>query len=564
MREHEVPTHVQAEDRVLLGLTFPQIVALTAVAALAYGIHRYAPVGPGAVRTALAAVFALLGAVAVTGQVGGRRLPAVAADLLRFTLGARRFEGDPADLVRSEAPLPDDPSPSLLGHMAEKARRRLRRLRKSGERRNGRRSPAVRLPRVLRRRRGRETSGDDTGRKGRRRKLWFSAAATALLLSAVAVPHLALAGNPEDDRWRSSDIAYQPDAPVPGRRLFVEAVEVSGGRAQVTVRAATPLDVTVRAMGGAEGRTTVFTQDGFLTTGREAAFDLPLDGDAPSLTFSWRDRLGQAGAVSLLGSQLPHPLPQVEGEVCNLAVTSLAWRAGTIEGALTSRCRASLEEVLEVDTVTGHESAQALMALPATVTAVTGNVVVRSGSVTTTVPFVQDGVTSFTLDVGQHRTDHAVAITADLRATLRVPLPAVTVLTHYPARVERVTRTVHLHRPGDSDYDRQTVTVTHDDGTTSSATAEAYAYVPSTTIARDVTVDVPHEEHVRAETTSQGDVTRTRSQHTDLRGVLPGDAAYAPLTLPAPQPTAEPGRQEAATDAEAREIFRVLQWLWPW
>ena len=31
MREHEVPTHVQAEDRVLLWLTFPQIVAVTAV-----------------------------------------------------------------------------------------------------------------------------------------------------------------------------------------------------------------------------------------------------------------------------------------------------------------------------------------------------------------------------------------------------------------------------------------------------------------------------------------------------------------------------------------------------
>ena len=34
MREHEVPTHVQAEDRVLLGFTFPQVVAVTAVCAL--------------------------------------------------------------------------------------------------------------------------------------------------------------------------------------------------------------------------------------------------------------------------------------------------------------------------------------------------------------------------------------------------------------------------------------------------------------------------------------------------------------------------------------------------
>ena len=46
MREHEVPTHVQAEDRVLLGLTFPQIVAVTAVCAISYGAYRYAPRRP--------------------------------------------------------------------------------------------------------------------------------------------------------------------------------------------------------------------------------------------------------------------------------------------------------------------------------------------------------------------------------------------------------------------------------------------------------------------------------------------------------------------------------------
>ena len=40
MREHEVPTHVQAEDRVLLWLTFPQIVAAVAVCALSYGAYR--------------------------------------------------------------------------------------------------------------------------------------------------------------------------------------------------------------------------------------------------------------------------------------------------------------------------------------------------------------------------------------------------------------------------------------------------------------------------------------------------------------------------------------------
>ena len=46
MREHEVPTHVQAEDKVLLWFTFPQIVAVVAVCAVAYGAYRYFPFGP--------------------------------------------------------------------------------------------------------------------------------------------------------------------------------------------------------------------------------------------------------------------------------------------------------------------------------------------------------------------------------------------------------------------------------------------------------------------------------------------------------------------------------------
>ena len=99
MREHEVPTHVQAEDRVLLWLTFPQIVALTAVCALAYGLYHYAPFGPAEVRIALAVLFGLGGLAVVAGRIGGRRLPLVAADLLRYALGPRRYAGAPAELV---------------------------------------------------------------------------------------------------------------------------------------------------------------------------------------------------------------------------------------------------------------------------------------------------------------------------------------------------------------------------------------------------------------------------------------------------------------------------------
>ena len=133
MRDHEVPTHVQAEDRVLLWFTFPQIVALTAVCALSYGAYRYAPVGPSEVRMALAVVLGLAGVAMIVGKIGGRRLPLVAADLMRFWLGARRYAGPPAQLVRSEPPAPAQSGPGPLRLMARRARRGLRRLsRKSG------------------------------------------------------------------------------------------------------------------------------------------------------------------------------------------------------------------------------------------------------------------------------------------------------------------------------------------------------------------------------------------------------------------------------------------------
>ena len=103
MREHEVPTHVQAEDRVLLGFTFPQIVAVVAVCAISYGAYRYAPVGPSEVRMAIAVVLGLVGVAMVVGKIGGRRLPLVAADLLKYRLGARLYAGQMCPAGESRA-----------------------------------------------------------------------------------------------------------------------------------------------------------------------------------------------------------------------------------------------------------------------------------------------------------------------------------------------------------------------------------------------------------------------------------------------------------------------------
>ncbi len=121
MREHEVPTHVQAEDKVLLWFTFPQIVAVVAVCALAYGAYHYLPFGPMAVRLAVGLLIGILGIALTVGKIGGRGLPLVAADLLKFNLGAGRYAGSPAQLALSQPPAPVETKPDPLRFLTKKA-----------------------------------------------------------------------------------------------------------------------------------------------------------------------------------------------------------------------------------------------------------------------------------------------------------------------------------------------------------------------------------------------------------------------------------------------------------
>ena len=571
MREHEVPTHVQAEDRVLLGFTFPQIVAVVAVCAISYGAYRYAPVGPSEVRMAIAVLFGLVGIVMVVGKIGGRRLPLVAADLLKYRLGARVYAGQIAQLVRAEPPAPAQPvrsGPGPLSLMAKRVGRGLGRLRKNRktrknkERRNGR-------MRWFGKRRGKDGgNGRGQGHKAetlqsRRRKPrmgWIPVVALAVLMAAVvAVPESALADDHEP--WRD-EIDFELTEPVEGRRIFVERLSVTGDRAAVSLRAATALDIRVRAFGGPKGTWLRFWGSATLAEGERIDYSLPLHGPTPSFTVSWEDTLGQAGAVTFEEAQLPFPLPVVEGELCDLRVTSLGWTPGAVSGVVESECVTRIEHPVELQTVAGHESVTQTALMDAQVTAIEGTVSASTGASHESVSFVPDGETQFTLPVGDGQAIHAVSVDVSLEASLRIPIPPLTVLTHHPERTEQVTRTVHLHRPGDSDYDSQTATATCEDGSTESATATAYAYVPSATIAREVTVDVLHKEHVKAETVEREPLTRTREEQLSLAAAVGSDDTFAVLVLPEPEPEDPPAEQEPADGL--RGWFDQLGWEWPW
>ena len=578
MREHEVPTHVQAEDRVLLGLTFPQIVAVTAVCAISYGAYRYAPIGPSEVRMALAVVFGLFGVAMVVGKISGRRLPLVAADLLKYRLGARVYAGPVSQLVRAEPPAPAQPvrsGPGPLSLMAKRAGRGLGRLRKprkktrkNKERRNGR-------MRWFGKRRGKDGGRDQRhdhraetlqSRRRKPRMGWIPVVAVAVLMAAVvAVPESALADDHEP--WRD-EIDFEVEEPVEGRRIFVEGLTVSGDRAAVTFGAATALDIRVRAFGGPQGTWLRFWGSATLTEGESIDYSLPLNGPVPSFTVSWEDTLGLAGALTVEHEQIPYPLPVIEGDLCDLRMASLGWTPGAVSGVIESECVSAVEEPIELQTVAGHQSVTETALLDAQVTAITGTVAAATGASHTSVAFVPNGDTRFSLSVPTGAAIHAVSVDVSLEASLSIPIPPLTMLTHHPERVEQVTRTVHLHRPGDSDYDSQTVTVTCDDGTessaatTSSATATAYAYVPSATIAREVTVDVLHKEHVKAETVERSPIARTRGQMLALASGVGSDDPFEALVLPQPEPEDPPAEQEPA--GGLRQWFDLLGWEWPW
>ena len=262
MREHEVPTHVQAEDKVLLWFTFPQIVAVVAVCALAYGAYRYFPIGPAGVPAGHRHLPGDRGHRHDRGQ-GGR--PGAAAG------GRRPAEVQPGGQALRRVPAGDDQGASLprrwtarpdpLRLLAKKAASGVGRAVKAAQRKG--RQP-FRPHSWFGKRRNRNGGNGGNGpnpnqQESKNRKPWNRLLAVAALglLAVVLLPSAALADGPgdEDPGWRLDEIYFVPPDPVPGRRIFVERLAVTGDTADVTLRAAHDLDLKVRVFGGRSGRT---------------------------------------------------------------------------------------------------------------------------------------------------------------------------------------------------------------------------------------------------------------------------------------------------------------------
>ncbi len=534
MREHEVPTHVQAEDKVLLWFTFPQIVAVVATCALAYGVYRYFPFGPPEFRLGIAIVFGITGIAMTVGKVGGRGLPLVAADLLKFNLGARRYAGSPTQLARSEAPPVPEKKPDPLRLLVKKAAGGIGRAVKAA--RNKGRSPFRPHSWFGKRRHARQGNQNKPNiRETQDRKPWYRLLAVAglLVLTVIAIPSPALADDPDDppygDAWRLGEIYFEPPEPVPGRRIYIEKVSVTGNTAAVTLRAAHDLDLKVRVFGGRTGKTLKMGANATVHSGERKTYNLTLDGPKPSFTFSWTDSLGFAGAASLKSHQIPYPLPKYDGELCDLELTSLEWTPGQINGVIASQCIADTRQEVDLPVYGGHFSQSVPALLDASVTGIAGTVTVAAGSRQTSAPFVQGGETRFRLPVANEKADHRLEITAELTATLDVPLPPMLQTTHHPARTDVYRRTVRLS-------------------------------CGKCSVSRTVTIRVHHPEHVRAVENRRGPVTRTRPESLPLAGGLGvgADNPFRYLTVPPPTPPPPQAEQTEAGDSSS-----WWSW-WPW
>ena len=522
MHEHEVPTHVQAEDRVLLWFTFPQLIALAVVAALGYGVYHYAPFGPEVVRVVMGATVAATGIAMVAGKVGGRPLPAVLADLLRFSVGARRFDGPVVHLVRAEPPSP--PAPEQRAKRPRTRGERMPRVPLGWFRKRDRKRPSKREL---------DEAKQSVRQESRGRRLRWPALLGAVGLVAISVtvctPPLSVAQEPPLQPSIPEEIEFEPDPLIEGRRLFVERLTVTPTEATVVLSAAADLDLNVQAFGGTDGQLLVANREIELEQGERATQVLPLTGENPSFTFAWQDEHDQAGAVTLAGEQLPFPLPNVEGDLCDLQLTKLEWKPDRLSGEIESDCVDSLDEQVQLQTVSGHHNLSQDVALNAEVKSVSGSIAVRAGDRTTSATFVKNGVTTFEVAVGSEETTLAISVSATLTADLQIALPPLVQLRHVPQRTETFSETVSLTDPESGESVSQTVTF-----------------------------QVVHPARVEAKIVQRPPLTKQRTEQIEMTSSIAADASYESLNEPKPSPTGS--TQSVVSGSELTDLLSLLGW----
>lgn len=99
---HDVPTHVEATDKMVLGLTFMQVIMLIVIAAAGYAIYLLPMFQwiPAQVRLGILIPSALFLGLMLVVRIAGRPIPLVMLNLLKYRLSPRYYVGQPSLLLR--------------------------------------------------------------------------------------------------------------------------------------------------------------------------------------------------------------------------------------------------------------------------------------------------------------------------------------------------------------------------------------------------------------------------------------------------------------------------------
>ena len=104
---HEVPTHVQSSDSLIFGLSFIQVIMLMVCLGGAYAIYVMPMLAwvPPRIRIGLAIGLALIAAAMMILKIGGRPVPILLLNLLKFKIAPQVYAGIPSALLQ---PRPDE------------------------------------------------------------------------------------------------------------------------------------------------------------------------------------------------------------------------------------------------------------------------------------------------------------------------------------------------------------------------------------------------------------------------------------------------------------------------
>ena len=125
---HEVPTHVQSSDSLILGLSFVQVIMLMVCLGGAYAIYVMPMLAwvPTRIRIGLAIGLALIAAAMMILKIGGRPIPILLLNLLKFKIASQVYAGTPSALLQPRPDQDDDKPEDAVE--ASRLRRLLARL----------------------------------------------------------------------------------------------------------------------------------------------------------------------------------------------------------------------------------------------------------------------------------------------------------------------------------------------------------------------------------------------------------------------------------------------------